>query len=335
MDKALQQWESRIGRRLKLRDLHILSAVVQWGGMAKAATHLAMSQPAVSEAIANLEDALRVRLLDRSPRGIEPTIYALALLKRGNVAFDELRQGIQDIEFLANPTTGEVRVATGDMLAAGLLPAVIDRLSRLYPEIVVRVIPASAATLEFRELRERKADLRLQRIPGSLVEDDLNIEKLSVDPHRVVVGARSRWARRRRITLAELVNELWIFPPTQVVSALMTEAFRAQGLDVPQERVSASSILLRNHLLATGRFLTVLPDSVLRYNAKQWSLKALPVDLGVEARSVAIVTLKHRTVNPVVRLFVEHVRAVAKTMFAPSGSGRSARGKADRTPIDG
>jgi DNA-binding transcriptional LysR family regulator len=88
-----------------------------------------------------------------------------------------LRQGIQDIEFLANPTAGEVRVATGDMMAAGLLPAVIDRLSRRYPEIVVRVIPASAATLEFRELRERKADLRLQRIPGSHVEDDLNIEK--------------------------------------------------------------------------------------------------------------------------------------------------------------
>jgi DNA-binding transcriptional LysR family regulator len=202
-----------------------------------------------------------------------------------------------------------------------LLPAVIDRLSRRYPEIVVRVIPASAATLEFRELRERKADLRLQRIPGSHVEDDLNIEKLYVDPHRVVVGARSRWARRRRTTLAELVNEPWIFPPTQVVNALITEAFRAQGLDVPQERVSASSIPLRNHLLATGRFLTVLPDSVVRYNAKRWSLKALPVDLEVEPRSVAIVTLKNRTVSPVVRLFVEHVRAVAKAMFAPAGSG--------------
>ena len=106
-----KHWESRIGRRLKLRDLHILFAVVQWGSMAKAATHLAMSQPAVSEAIANLEDALRVRLLDRSSRGIEPTIYAHALLKRGHVVFDELRQGIRDIEFLANPTAGEVRVA--------------------------------------------------------------------------------------------------------------------------------------------------------------------------------------------------------------------------------
>jgi DNA-binding transcriptional LysR family regulator len=65
----------------------------------------------------------------------------------------------------------------------------------------------------------------------------------------------------------------------------------------------------------------VLPDSVLRYNAKQWSLKALPVDLGVKPRAVAIVTLKNRTVSPVVQLFFEQVRAVAKTMFAPSGSG--------------
>src|SRR6476660_5738666 len=116
MEGTIQQWESRIGRRLKLRDLHILAAVVQWGSMARAASHLAMSQPAVSESIASLEDALRVRLLDRSTRGVEPTLYARALLKRGHVIFDELRQGIRDLEFLANPKIGEVRVAAGDTL---------------------------------------------------------------------------------------------------------------------------------------------------------------------------------------------------------------------------
>ena len=321
MDNALQHWERRIGRRLKLRDLHILSTVVQWGSMAKAASHLAMSQPAVSESIANLEGALRVRLLDRSTRGIEPTLYAHALLKRGHVVFDELRQGIRDIEFLANPTVGEVRVASGDTLAAGLLPAVIDRLSRRHPQIVVRVVQANAETMEFPELRERKVDLALARIPRSFVEDDLDVEILFDDPHRVVAGTRSPLARRRKITLAELVNEPWIFASSQIIRELIAEVFKAHGLKVPQERVSASSILLRNHLLATGRFLTVLPDSVLRYNAKQWALKALPVDLGVKLRSVAIVTLKNRTVSPVVQLFVEHVRAVAKTMSAPSGSG--------------
>jgi DNA-binding transcriptional LysR family regulator len=321
MDNAFQQWESRVGRRLKLRDLHILSTVVQWGSMAKAASHLAMSQPAVSESIANLEAALGVRLLDRSTRGIEPTLYARALLKRSNVVFDELMQGIKDIEFLANPAVGEVRVAAGDTLAAGLLPALIGQLSCRYPQIVVRVIQANAETLEFPEVRERRVDLALARVSRSFVEDDLDVEILFDDPHRVVVGAQSPWARRRKITLAELVNEPWIFPSSQVIRELIAEAFNTHGLEVPQERVCASSILLRNHLLATGRFLTVLPNSVLRYNAKQWSLKALPVDLGVKLRSVAIVTLKNRTISPVIELFMQHARAVAKTVSAPSDSG--------------
>jgi DNA-binding transcriptional LysR family regulator len=316
MDKTIQQWETRIGRRLKLRDLHILSAVVQWGSMAKAATHLAMSQPAVSESIANLEAALRVRLLDRSKRGITPTVYATALLKRGHVVFDELMQGIRDIEFLSNPTAGEVRVAAGDTVAAGLLPAVIDRLSRRYPKIVVHVVQANAETMEFPELRERRVDLTLARVPGSFVQDDLDFEILFDDPHRVVVGMQSPWARRRKMTLAELVNEPWIFPTSQVIRELIAEMFKAHGLKTPQESVRASSILLRNHLLATGCFLSVLPDSVLRYNAKHWPLKALPVDLGVKPRSIAIITLKNRTVSPVVQLFAEHVRAVAKTMSA-------------------
>ena len=75
MANAIWDWEGRIGRRVRLRDLHILSAVVRWGSMAKAASHLAMSQSVVSEAIASLEDALRVRLLDRSSQGIEPIPY--------------------------------------------------------------------------------------------------------------------------------------------------------------------------------------------------------------------------------------------------------------------
>jgi DNA-binding transcriptional LysR family regulator len=293
--------------------------------MAKAASHLAMSQPAVTESIANLEDTLRVRLLDRSTRGVSPTLYAHALLKRGHVVFDELRQGIRDIEFLANPDVGEVRVACGDTLAAGLLPAVIDRLSRRHPKIAVRVVQANAEALDFRELRERRVDLALARVSRSFVEDDLDVEILFDDPHRVVAGVRSAWARRRRITLSELVNEPWIFASNQVIRELITEAFQARGLKMPEERVSASSILLRNHLLATGRFLTVLPDSVLRYNARQWPVKTLPVDLGVKLRTVAVVTLKNRTLSPVVRLFLEHVRAVAKTMSAATSNPSSSR----------
>jgi DNA-binding transcriptional LysR family regulator len=311
-DTTDAQWASRIGRRLKLRDLHALAAVVQWGSMAKAAPHLAMSQPAVSESIASLEDALRVRLLDRTAKGIEPTLYAQALLRHGRVVFDELKQAMAELEFLTDPTTGEVRVACGDTVAAGLLPEVIGRLSEAHPKLTVRVVQASADTLEFRELRERRVDLALVRTETSFAQEDLEVEALFYDRHRVVANARSSWARRRKLSLAQLVDEPWTFPAGPVIRGLIAEAFHARGLETPRERVSASSILLRNQLLATGRFLTVLPDSVLRYHAAQWSLKALPIDLGVAPRPVMLVTLKKRTVGSVVQLFIEEVRAVAK-----------------------
>src|SRR5580704_7557556 len=110
MTSVTMEWESRLGRRLRVRDLYILSAVVRSGGMAKAARQLAMTQPSVSAAIANLEHVLGVRLLDRSSRGIEPTIYAQALLKRSIAVFDELKQSVRDIECLANPTVGVLKV---------------------------------------------------------------------------------------------------------------------------------------------------------------------------------------------------------------------------------
>src|SRR5258708_21268767 len=106
------QWHDRIGRRLKLRDLHILLAVVQRGSRAKAATELAISQPAVSKAIADMEHTVGLRLLDRSRGGIEPTAYGRALVTRGQTIFDELKHGVEELAFLSDPTTGDLRIGS-------------------------------------------------------------------------------------------------------------------------------------------------------------------------------------------------------------------------------
>src|ERR1700690_885357 len=111
-------WESRIGRRLRLRDLHIFFAVVPAGAMAKAAGHLGITQTSVSKAVGDLEAALGVRLFDRSPQGVEPTIYGSALLKCGAAVFDELRLGIRNIEFLSDPKVGELRIGSSESLSA-------------------------------------------------------------------------------------------------------------------------------------------------------------------------------------------------------------------------
>src|SRR5215471_3728821 len=203
-------WESQIGRRLKLRDLHVFSTVVQRGSMAKAAQQLGVSQPAVSEVIADLEHALGVRLLDRSAQGIEPTIYGDALLKRSVAVFDELKQSIRDIEFLSDATTGEVRIGSGEAPWFTLLPDVIRRFSQQYPRIDVHteLIDHSEA---FLALRERSYDCVLIPIRMALHDkaaaDDLTVEILYDDAHIVAAWVHSKWARRRKIDLAELIDE--------------------------------------------------------------------------------------------------------------------------------
>jgi DNA-binding transcriptional LysR family regulator len=114
------RWNDRIGRRIKLSDLHILIAVVQTGSMAKAAAQLAVSHPVISRSISDLERTLGVRLLERNPRGVEVTAYGRAILARSHAAFDALRQGVRDIEFLSDPTVGEVRIGTTPPLAASV-----------------------------------------------------------------------------------------------------------------------------------------------------------------------------------------------------------------------
>jgi DNA-binding transcriptional LysR family regulator len=283
--------------------------------MAKAAGPLGMSQPAVSETIAGLEGALGIRLLDRSPQGVTPTIYAQALLRRADIAFDELQLGLRDIEFLATPGVGEVRIGCPESLSAGFVPAIVERLTRQHPKVSVDVIAAQPGEQEFRELRERRVDLLIGRVFRPLTNDDVTMDILCDDAFFIVAGARNPWTRRRKIKLADLVDEPWIFFPDDSLSnAYIKEGFRANGIELPPRNVSSFSMQLRFHLLATAHFLTIVHGSVLAFNARRWSLRALPVELQIAPMPIAIFTLKNRTLGPVVQLFIEHAHAVANEM---------------------
>ena len=308
-------WDSQIGRRLKLRDLHVFFTVAQRGSMGKAAAHLGVSPPTVSEVIADLEHGLGVKLLDRSPQGVEPTIYGLALLKRGLAAFDELKQGIRDIEFLSDPTSGELRIGSSEPVSAAILPPIIDRFFQKYPRVVVHVNDVPPPTRDLSGLRDRKHDLILNRLVMPLardpLEDDLNVEVLFDDPLVVVAGAQTRWARRRKIDLAELIDECWILgQPGTWNYTCIAEAFQARGLVMPKVSLMTLSVPLRAYLLANGKFIGAFQKSVMRLGAHRYALKVLPVDLPVRQSPVVIVTLKNRTLSPVVERFIACAREV-------------------------
>src|SRR5437879_2061542 len=311
---AAVQLSDRIGSRMKLQDLHVLMTVVQAGSMGKAAQVLNTTQPNISRSIGELEHALGVRLLDRHRQGIEPTEYGRALLDCGMAVFDDLRQGVRNIELLADPTVGEVRIGSTTFLAATFVSALIDRLTRRHPRIVFHLVTGYMETLH-RELSDRNVDLLILRSAGPIADERLNFEFLFDDSYVVVAGKQNQWVRRRRIEIAELVNELWVLPPREsVIGSIVMEAFRASGLDYPRVTVVTDSPHMRISLLATGRFMTIFPASALKFLTRRSELKVLPVELPMARRPNGIVTLKNRALNPVARLFIDWAREVAKPL---------------------
>jgi DNA-binding transcriptional LysR family regulator len=306
------QLSDRIGRRLKLHDLHVLMTVVQAGSMGKAAARLNTVQPAISRSIAELERVLGVRLLERHRQGVEPTVYGRALLDCGVAVFDDLRQGVKNIEFLTDPTAGEVRIGCNPVLATSFVSTLIERMSQQYPRVAFHLTVSPVERL-LTELNERNVDLLITRKHAE--HDSLDFESLFDDSFVVMAGSRSPLRRRRTTKLADLVNEPWVLPPPEsVLGTVARKAFRASGLDYPHVTVVAIPPEVRINLLASGRFLTIFPTSVLEFSSRRSEIKVLPVKLPATRVTNGIVTVKSRTLSPVARLVIDGARELAKTV---------------------
>ena len=306
-------WADRIGRRIRLRDLHILLAVAECGSMTKASAQLSVSHPVVSKTISELERTLGVRLFDRSAQGVQLTAYGTALLNCGLAVFDEMRQGLKHLEALTDPASGELRIGCAEIAVAGLLPAIVERFSQQYPRIRLHVVLAQPGMLQFQELRDRNIDLLIGRVPQAPLSDDLSSELLFDEPFVAVAGMSSKLARQRRVLLKELIDQPWILPPYDSVPGLLIlQIFRASGLPPPQPSIVTLSGQLTVTLIASGRFVGVLPSSVAQFKTRRAGLKILPLKLPAVHVAAGIVTVRNRTLNPSAKLFINCVREVAR-----------------------
>jgi DNA-binding transcriptional LysR family regulator len=314
------RWNDQIGRRLKLRDLHYLLAVVQAGSMAKAAALLSVTQPVVSKIIADMEHMLGVRLLDRSPGGVEPTIYGRRLLASGYAVFDELRQGVIEIEHLSDPAAGELSIGSNEASTLGLVPTVIAKIRRKHPRFFIQVIVANTAAEQRRELSERKIEFAIGRVWAPASDRDFEAEVLFEQRYFVVAGAHNPWTRRSRVELAELIEGPWVMPSLAgVAGQIVAEVFRASGLEVPRSNVVTSSFQLNYRLLEDGPFLAFLPASVLPSLTKNSSLRIVPVSLPDQSSPVGITKRRNRRLSPVAEIFIDAARSVARSMPSPDG----------------
>lgn len=241
---------------------------------------------------------------------MEPTKYGTVLIDCGVAVFDDLRQGLKQIEFLSDPTAGELRIGSTGPIASSIILAVINRLIRRYPRMVINVVTGNTETL-LDDLHERRIDLAVTRMIGPFSEPDLDLQVLFEDAFVVVAGIQSPWTRRRKVELAQLVNEHWTLAGADTLSgSLVMEAFRAKGLEHPKAVVISNSLDVRKGLLATGRFLSILPNFVLKISDQRLPIKALPIELASTRRPIVVATLKNRTPNTLLQPFIEAVRVI-------------------------
>ena len=207
--------DTRIRRRLRLRDLDTLIAVAETGSMARAAARLAVSQPAVSKAIAEMERTLGYRLLDRTVRGVEPNLYGRALLKWAKAVFDDVHQGVAELDFISDPTSGELRVA-----ATGPIVAAILRSSS------IACADASAASYftstrspRFRSSRTRWGAPGRSVMSRTLADDEDFGEEILFHERTFVAANSSNPLCRRRNLRWRSVDEPWCPPPSDTSAA--------------------------------------------------------------------------------------------------------------------
>lgn len=308
-------WAGQVGRRLRLRDLHVFMTAARLASMAQAARELGVSQPVISETIAVLENALGVRLLDRTRTGVVPTAYGSALLKRSTSAFDELRQGVRDIEYLADPAVGELHIGCPESIAAGFLQPVITRFTASHPKVVLNVETVSSWSFAAR-LSERTLDLVVTRggwpVDKPSLSEELVIETLFEDRLAVAVGVGHPLARRRKVRLTDLSGLPWALTSWNL--RLVEEAFKAAGLPRPRVHMKTLSVHLRAQMAAALNCATALPSSVLLLHGDDLGLKVLPLELPSRDWPILAVTVRNRMLSPVVEHFLADARAVARSL---------------------
>ncbi len=301
----------RLPRHLKLGELRAFVAVLEHRSFRKAATVLHLTQPAVTKAIAGLEEMLGFKLFDRFGHGVEPTVHALSFAPRAVAIFDELRRAAQDLERVSSGVEGNLRVGITEMPAIPFLPVALNRMIDVAPKMFVTVVEDGHPGLMDR-LRKRDIEVAILRL--SLVDpgEDTHVTRLFDEKLCVVASRTHRLAARKTVTWPELLAERWVLPPADCyfhehVHAMLGRA----GLAMPRHAVETISVQLQFNMVLHGGLLGFGMRSQIDFAPGKDFLVRLPFDIETPPRPVAAVTLKAHAPSPLAQQLISHIRGLA------------------------
>jgi DNA-binding transcriptional LysR family regulator len=258
-----------------------------------------------------MEHTLGAPLLNRSTRGVEPTEHGRVLIERSRVIFDEVKQGIKDIEHLSDPTQGEIRIGSIEPVAA-VLSDIINQLTRRYPRITYQVTVGDTDMLAGK-LRDRALDVVFTRWNALTQADDLVAETLYKSTLAVMADKNHPMASRQQLTLPDLMREHWaLAPPDTFLGRVVADLFERKKQPLPSSVVTTTSTLMRLNLISSGQFLSIFPTTMLRHRSYKPWLRAIKVDLGDGGAPISAMTIKGRRSSGAFKLFLDASRAACR-----------------------
>lgn len=265
-------------RRLKLRHFEVLLAVAEHGSLTAAAAALGSSQPAVSQQLAETEDALGFVLFFRG-RQIKPTPYLPAVLRYVRRVINNSHHLQNELETLALGGRSIVRVGTMLVTGTELLPNAIIGLRQQSELIQLEVVEDIASGLWSRFERQ-ELDLIVGRLDERAFAGTVRAEALYQDPHCVVVGRQHPLLKKKRLAWRDTLSYPWVLPPRHTELRRAIDAtFLDQSLDLPVPWIESASSTVNLVLLGKTDCLNVVSQSAARLYAKLNAFSILPLEL--------------------------------------------------------
>lgn len=305
--------------RMELRQLRHFVTVVDTGNLSRAAQRVAISQPALTRSIKNLEELMGVELLERKPRGVAPTEAGLALYHHARAVLNACNRLTRDVRELRRGVTGTVHLGIAPMFATHVVDDVIVALAQSQPGLGVVVSEGYFEDL-VRELVDGRIDVIFCNFPLVTVAPDLVQEPLLTIVASIVASPRHRLARRREVGPRDLVEERWVIADQPHSRDAFEQFFAVDGLPSPREVVRTDSLALMRALVASGAFLATLPEHVVAAELASGQLRRLPVSGGSLERRAGLIYREGAGSRPAVERLREEIRRVCTQIGVRAGS---------------
>jgi DNA-binding transcriptional LysR family regulator len=299
--------ERPLATRLKLRQLALIVALAERRSLRQAASDVAITQPAATKLLRDLEDAVGLTLFTRHAWGMAPTPYGEALVRHARALLTGVGEASDELSALAAGATGFLRVGGVTGAVPGLLAPAIQLIQRERPGIKLFVL-VNTSEVMLAALRDGTLDVAVCPLPGDADVSNFEVSRLTDEPLRIVARAGHPLARRRSIPVAALADTAWIMQTPESPLRRDVDAMLAAAGQRPASILETVSIVATIALLQESDALTVMPQALARHYARFGMVKELPVRVSTPSSRYEVITRAHRELSPAAQAFLALLR---------------------------